>query len=141
MNETVLDSPFCLENEAGVLRDNNAINSFIVICVCQEARTVFQAGFISPLFSTKGNLPLGAVVIQQLSAPFSLSWLPVKGLPCSQFLLPWDLGRLPLPAQGAEPAQRAARAGVNAGREKWDFSPWQQAVRSMQAINNINYPF
>lgn len=54
MNETrVLDSPFCLENEAGVLQDNNAINSFIVVSMGLEARSVFQAGFVSPLFSSK----------------------------------------------------------------------------------------
>lgn len=92
--------------------------ALLLFVYAKKSDQCFKQVSSHPCLAPKGNLHLGANVIQQLSAPFPLPWLPVKGSSCSQFLLPWDFRRLPLPAQGAEPAQRAARAGVNAGREK-----------------------
>lgn len=81
----------------------------------------------------KATLHLAADVIKQLSAPFPLPQLPGERFFCSSG--PREIACASL---GAEAAQRAARAGVNTGMKKWDFSfPWQQAARSAQATNII----
>lgn len=129
MVESVSDSPYCLVSAARVLQENTAIFSFY--CCLHTPRS--QIKVFRLCLPPKATLHLAAEVIKQLSAPFPRHSSQARG--SSAVLGPREVA---CAARGAEAAQRADRAGVNAGREKRDFSfPWQQAAPSAQARNTI----